>query len=89
MTTVYAIVDESGKMSSKSGISSVSKPSTGTYLVNYATAFTQSPGVSATPWGSGTLCALNIFAENMCEVFVTDLKGTAVDGGFSFLAVGD
>ncbi|WP_432735858.1 hypothetical protein [Maridesulfovibrio sp. FT414] len=90
MKAAYVIVDDSGKSAGGgSGISSTSKESTGVYMINYETDFSNPPGISATPWGSGTMCSVNIMAENMCEVCVTDLQGNAIDSGFAFLAVGD
>ncbi len=90
MKAAYVLVFENGNSSpsADSGVKSTSKKGQGIYVVNYKTDFTSQAGISATLWGSNILCSVNIMAENMCEVCVTDLKGNPVDGGFSFIALG-
>ncbi|WP_109434743.1 MULTISPECIES: hypothetical protein [Aquimarina] len=89
MRSVYVLVNNDGTNQGGSGISSTSREGKGNYFVNYEKPFSQSPGVSATPWGTGVLCSVNVLAENTCEVLVTDLQGNLIDSGFAFLAVGD
>ncbi len=89
MKVAYTTVLNDGNHNGGSGISETTKKGTGIYFISYDTPFASSPGVSSTPWGSGFLCSVNIMAENMCEVLVTDLKGNPIDCGFAFLAVGD
>ena len=84
-----AVVSGMGSMTQCKNIRSCELVSTGIYNLTYADNFNTAPGVAATSWGAGNLIGVNIMAENMCQVQVTDLKGNPVNSGFTFIAIGD
>lgn len=87
-TFASALVGSNGNLTSPQNITSCDHSGTGTYMVNYDTTFSAGSGVQATAWGEGLTIGLNIFAENTCQVLITDTNGNAKDSGFSFFVPG-
>ncbi|UTW62328.1 hypothetical protein KFE98_20370 [bacterium SCSIO 12741] len=88
MQYVYGQVFNNATFSG-AGIASISNNQVGFYDISFENYFSTPYGVTASPWGSGMLVAVNIFAENMVQVQVTDLQGNPVNEGFSFIALGE
>ena len=83
-----ATVAENGSLMGAQNIANCEHKEKGMYIVHYADGFAAASGAQATPWGAGHTIGLNIMAENLCEVLVTDVHGNSSDGGFSFVALG-
>ncbi|MGX1096336.1 hypothetical protein [Amorphus sp. MBR-141] len=83
-----ATVAENGSLNGAHNIKSCEHKAKGMYVVHYADGFAAGSGAQATPWGAGHTIGLNIMAENMCEVLITDVHGNTSDAGFSFVAFG-
>lgn len=85
---VFVLVGSNGDFMLLYNIISCDYLGIGIYMVNYDIVFFVGLGVQVIVWGEGLIVGLNIFVENICQVFIIDINGNVKDLGFLFFVFG-
>jgi len=83
-------INGDGSIASGSGFT-VSRLGTGSYQINYTTAFSDYTSVSATPWGplgAPRIATLSVSYGTLCQLVISTPAGALVDAAFDFIAIG-